>query len=166
MKELAATVHEFLSLFYSKLYAEISNFLIIGLQRFKLFLQMSWYICFTELDGSMESFITKNRHQTWNKDGFDTSFFTVTDPFKVFLVIVKELCNNYVSSSFNFLFQMLDVILSTNCLTVNLWITCYNHAEEVLIPFFDECYELSSVGESIFYWYPVFNTHWWVTSQS
>ena len=151
---------------YAELNTKVSNFGVIPLDCLESIVHTLRNIGLAEVDRPLELVITHDWHEAWNKGCLDTDGLAVSDPFKIHLVIKEQLRNNDVSSCVALLLEMLDVILSAHCLEMCLWVSCHNDAKVVAISFLDESHQLSSITKSIFYRSPVFDTMWWVTSQS
>ena len=98
--------------------------------------------------------------------GLNADGFAVSNPVEIHLVIVEQLGDNYISSSINFLFKMLDVIFSAGGCHVYLWISSDHNTEIITVSFFDECHELGSISKTIIYGFPFVDSRWWITSQS
>ena len=155
MQKSASAIHEFLGLIHTELNTKVSNFSIIPLDFLESIVHTLWNIGLAEVDCPLEFVITHDWHEAWNKGCLDTDGLAVSDPVKVHLVIIEQLRNNDVSSSVTLFLEMLDVIVSTHCLEMCLWVSCHNDTEVVAISFLDESYELSGVSEAIFYRGPV-----------
>jgi hypothetical protein len=166
MEESATTIHKLLSLLHSKVDTKLTDFFVITFEWLKGISQRLWNISFAETNTSLESIVTKDWHETRNESCIDSSSFAVCNPLEINFVVIEHLGDDDVGSSICFLLKMLNIIFSACGLHMNFWISSNDNAEIVLVMLLDESYELSCVSEPIVDRRPVFDTMWWITSES
>jgi hypothetical protein len=138
MQKSASALHELLALSDTEIDSEVSYLFVISLEWLESIGKALWHIGLAEANRSLESIITKDWHEPWNKVGLDANSLAVLDPVEIHLIVVEHLGNNDVSSCVTFLFEMLNVILSAGGLQMGLWVSSNNDTEIVSIFFFDE----------------------------
>lgn len=114
----------------------------------------------------MKSLIAKNGHDARYYLTCNARLSAVLDPLIEQIIVVEQLCDNEVCSVVDLLFQVHDVINSTLCLQMNLWVSSNSNAEIVSVLFSDEFHQVTRIVEAVLYRDPVSGTSWWVASQS
>ena len=96
MKESASEVNQLLRLLDAKLNTELSDGLVIVLERFKSIIKFLRNVGLAILTRLFESIITQNRENTWDDMCCDSGCSAVFDPLNIQLVVVKKLSNDDV----------------------------------------------------------------------
>ena len=138
VKESYTSVNELLALLDTKLDTIFANFFVIIFNWFDGVTQKLWHVGLAEVNSSHESIIAKDGHKTRNYFLGNTSSSAVFDPLKINFTVIEELCNDNISTSITFFFEILDVIISICLSHVHLWITGNNNAEVVSVSLSDE----------------------------
>jgi hypothetical protein len=153
--ETEAVGHQVLSLLYSELNTILLDLLIISLNGIEACKDFIWDHSLGKFKHALESVIAENRHDARNDQAADAGSAAVSHPLVEDLVLEKQLSDDEVSASINFLLQELDVVCATRGLQVSLGITSNSDTEEVSILLFYEAHQVDCIVEPIFVVDPV-----------
>lgn len=165
MNESFSAINKLLAHLDTKVNTELADFLIIGLDWLNRFRQELWNVSLAEVDGSHESIVPENWHDSWDKWLGNASCFAIFDPLEVDLAVIEQLRNNDVGTGITFFLQILDVEFSIGLSHMHLWISRNNNAEVVSVSLSDKLNKLRGIGETIFDCNPVVNSCWWITTK-